>query len=144
MSKKISHEPVLRHLGQAAHPLLREIYVRVKAAYESTYDPLIQAAVSKTYELTTAGFKLRIAVCSPAALNAAGKEYIYIVLENDSVRCYITGLLAESIDYVNITTETLPRLFDFVDLHTAIEEITTTVIGAGWTFPVDTVVIEKT
>lgn len=144
MSKKMLHEPVLRHIGRATDPMMRELYLRVKAAYEAVYDPAVTAVVSKTYTTTVAGFTLKIAVCSPAKLSETGKEYIYIILQNDSVRTFVSGLLSDVIDYANITTETLPGLFDFVDLYSAVEEVTTSIVGTSWSFPVDTVVIEKT
>lgn len=141
--KNISHDEISTNIRQQIKPMMNTIYERVRDAYNNQYTSTTTSAVKAQYSLTVGDYILKILVGSPKPLAESGNEYIYIVLENEFARFYISGILANSVDRIVTNMETLPGIFDLLDAFEAFNEIVTTTIPNGWSFPVGTIVVNK-
>lgn len=140
--KNISHDVLSQQIRAQTKPMMEAIYERIKAAFE-TYDFTTTLSVSARYELTEGGFVFQILGSSPTPDGQQGNEYIYAVLENEFTRFYFGGLVENKTEKASLTMETLPRIFDLISAYKAIEELYTTTIPNGWTFPLSATVINK-
>lgn len=140
--KNISHDAVSKQIREQLQLKMRTIYERIKTAFEN-YDFTTTLTAAVTFELAEGGFVLQVMGGSPKRNGQQGEEYIYGILQNETVRFYFGGSFDRTLDQAVFSMETLPQIFDQISVAKAIDEIYTTHIPNGWTFPLSATVINK-